>query len=59
MVPRTEHSAPASLKAKEQELRHFLDYDVYEVVDRPKNENILGTQWVIVDKEVTEKKGIC
>ena len=57
MVPRTEHSAPASLKAKEQELRHFLDYDVYEVVDRPKNENILGTQWVIVDKEVTGKKG--
>ena len=53
MVPRSEHSNPESYNAKLEELRNFEDYDVYEVVDRPYNENIIGTQWVLVDKEIS------
>ena len=34
------------------ELKNFELYDVYEVVERPKDTNIISTQWVLVDKEV-------
>ena len=44
MVPRSEHSNTVSYDAKIKELRKFEDYDVYEVVDRPSNENIISTQ---------------
>ena len=33
------------------ELEKFNNYDVYEEVSKPKEGNIIGTQWVIVDKE--------
>ena len=42
-----------SYDAKIKELRKFEDYDVYEVVNRPNNENIIDTQWVLVNKEVS------
>ena len=34
------------------ELKNFEYYDVYEVVEKPKDTNIISTQWVLVDKEV-------
>jgi len=52
LEPRGEHLNPESYDAKIKELRNFEDYNVYEVVDRPNNENIIGTQWVLVDKEI-------
>ena len=56
IIPRSQHHEPTSLKAKRQELEHFENYDVYQVVDKPSNVKIINTQWVIVDKEVPGKK---
>ena len=39
------------MRAKLKELEHFADYDVNEVVEKPKNVRVIGTQWIIVDKE--------
>ena len=52
LVPREEHITKTSLEAKMTELKNFEYYDVYEVVEKPKDTNIITTQWVIVDKEV-------
>ena len=52
IIPRTQHREPESVKAKVTELKHFSNYDVYDVVDKPKNAKVIGTQWVIVDKDV-------
>ena len=52
IVPREQHSEPSSIQAKENELQHFENYDVYEVVDKPDNVKLIGTQWVIIDKEI-------
>ena len=32
-------------------MKDFQNYDVYEVVDKPENKNIIGTEWVLVEKE--------
>ena len=52
IVPREQHSEPSSIQAKENELQHFENYNVYEVVDKPDNVKLIGTQWVIIDKEI-------
>ena len=52
ILPRSQHSEPESVEAKLKELEHFENYDVYETVDKPKNSSVIGTQWVIVDKDV-------
>ena len=52
LVPKEEHAAKTSLEAKMTELKNFEYYDVYEVVEKPKDTNIISTQWVLVDKEV-------
>ena len=52
MVPRNEHANQESFVAKMKELKNFEDYDVYEVVEKPKEDKVINTQWVIVDKEV-------
>ena len=51
IIPRSKHNDEESLKAKMTELENFNNYDVYEEVSKPKEGNIIGTQWVIVDKE--------
>ena len=56
MVPRNEHSNQESFVAKMKELKNFEDYDVYEVVEKPKEDKVINTQWVIVDKEVPGEK---
>ena len=56
LVPKDEHSNKNSYEAKMTELKNFEYYDVYEVVDKPKEENIIATQWVLVDKEVPGEK---
>ena len=55
IVPRSQHHEPSSIQAKKKELEHFENYDVYEVVDKPSQVKIIGTQWVIVDKDVPGK----
>ena len=57
MVPKSDHSQPSSIKAKQKELEHFANYDVYEVVDKPTDAKIIGTQWVIIDKDVPGQQG--
>ena len=39
------------MKAKFKELENFVTFDVYDVVDAPKDANIIGTEWVLVEKE--------
>ena len=51
VLPRKEHNQPHATKAKIKELEQFLEFNVYDVVDAPANENIISTQWVIVQKE--------
>ena len=51
IIPRSKHNDEESLKAKMTELENFNNYDVYEEVSKPREGNIIGTQWVIVDKE--------
>ena len=51
-IPRSRHGEPKCVAAKEKELNDFSNYDVYEVVDRPKKgTNIINTQWVLVEKD--------
>ena len=45
IVPREQHSELSSILAKENELQHFENYDVYEVVDNPDNE-YLDIKWI-------------
>ena len=58
MIPRHKHSVPASIQAKENELKQFTDYDVYDIVERPENYKIIRTQWVIVNKEFSSQKEV-
>ena len=51
VIPRSRHNEPASVAAKEKELLDFDTFDVWDVVPRPKNANLIATQWVLVDKE--------
>ena len=50
-IPRSRHGEPECIAAKKKELRDFDNYDVYEVVDRPDNKNIISTEWVLVEKQ--------
>ena len=50
-IPRSRHNEPECVAAKTKELKDFQNYDVYEVVDKPENKNIIGTEWVLVEKE--------
>ena len=50
-LPPSRHNEPESVTAKETELNNFDSFDVYEEVERPKEGNVIATQWVIVDKE--------
>jgi len=36
-IPKSDHSQRSSLEAKQKELEHFANYDVYEVVEKPTN----------------------
>ena len=54
-IPRSQHHEPSSIEAKRKELANFVTYDVYEIVDKPSNVKIIGTQWVIVDKDIPGK----
>ena len=44
IVPREHHSEPSSIQAKENELQHFENYDIYEVVDKPDNVKLIRRQ---------------
>ena len=50
-ILRSRHNEPECVAAKTKELKDFQNYDVYEVVDKPENKNIIGTEWVLVEKE--------
>ena len=50
-IPRSRHGEPDCVAAKQKELRDFKNYDVYEIVEKPNNKNIIGTEWVLVEKD--------
>ena len=50
-IPRSRHAEPKCVAAKLKELDDFSNYDVYDIVDRPENTNIISTQWVLVEKD--------
>ena len=50
-IPRHRHGEAQCVAAKMKELNDFDNYDVYEVVDRPDDVNVIDTQWVLVEKE--------
>ena len=56
VIPRSKHNEPDSLRAKETEHGHFETFDVYEEVEKPKDGNVISTQWVIVEKETEDGK---
>ena len=50
-IPRSRHGEDRCVAAKKKELQDFVDFDVYDIVDVPKNANIIGTEWVLVEKD--------
>ena len=50
-IPRSKHREPACVTAKQKELRDYDNFEVFEVVDRPDSDNIISTEWVLVEKE--------
>ena len=40
-----------ALKAKMKELENFNTFDVYETVNKPQEQVVIDTEWVIVEKE--------
>ena len=53
-IPKSRHSEPLCVAAKEKELKDFDHFDVYETVDQPINANIIGTEWVLVEKDKSD-----
>ena len=51
-IPRSRHGEEKCVEAKARELRDFADFDVYDIVDIPKDANVIGTEWVLVEKEI-------
>ena len=44
------------MKAKFNELENFITFDVYDFVKAPQNVNIIGTDWVLIEKENVKTK---
>ena len=55
-LPRSRHSEPLSIQAKLKEIDDFKVFDVYEEVNKPSEKDILGTQWVLTEKEALKGK---
>ena len=53
-IPRSRHGEERCVAAKKKELQDFSDFDVYDIVDLPKDVNVIGTEWVLVEKEGNE-----
>ena len=56
ILRKEEYGTEKSVQAKLKELSDFDKYDVYEVVDRPKDVKLIATRWVLVDKELPDGK---
>ena len=50
IIPRNEHKSSECLEAKRMEIEKLNTYGSYEVVNTPKETNILGHTWVMVRK---------
>ena len=50
-IPRSRHGEPACVEAKQKELRDYDHYEVFDIVDYPNSDNIISTEWVLVEKE--------
>ena len=56
MIPKSDHSQSSSILSKQKELEPFVNYDVYKIVEKPTTVRIIGTQWVLVVKDVQGPK---
>ena len=50
-LPRILHFEPKVIKSKHEGLQKFQDFDASEIVEAPSNDKILGTNWVVTEKE--------
>ena len=55
VIPKRRHKESDCVAAKKKELENFDEYDVYDIVDKPKDAHLINTEWVIVEKE--DEKG--
>ena len=49
-IPRARYKEPIGVAAKKKELQNFDDFEVYTSIDKPKDQNLISTDWVIVEK---------
>ena len=50
-IPRARHGDPACVAAKKKELNDYDNFEVFDVVDTPDSDNVIATEWVLVEKE--------
>ena len=50
-LPRILHFEPKVIKSKHEGLQKFQDFDASEIVEAPSNDKILGTNWVVTEKD--------
>ena len=50
-IPRSRHGEDRCVAAKKKELQDFVDFDVYDIVDVPRDANVIGSEWVLVEKD--------
>ena len=50
-IPRSKHGEPACVAAKLKELKDYENFEVFDIVDKPKDASVIATEWVLVEKE--------
>ena len=57
-IPRDSHHEPACMASKEKELKDFDHFNMYDTVDKPVNVNIIGMEWVLVEKDKSDSSKV-
>ena len=58
-VPARFHNDPEVIKAKEEELNKWKQFDAYEEVLETEDMSVLSASWVVVEKNDTVKARLC
>ena len=53
-LPKSRHKESKCIAAKMKELENFELFDVYDVIDKPKDQQLIDTEWVLVEKEADD-----
>ena len=49
-IPEKKHDKPEVVRAKQDELDKWVKYDAFEVVDKNEDQHVLGSRWVVQDR---------